>query len=73
MIFSKGDAANAYYVVQEGIVTVLEKKIDLKPGDNLGSNALLSNTPTTRSGTLIAKTKCKLLSITKFKILEVLG
>lgn len=32
IIFNKGDDANALYIIQEGIVSVLEKKIDLKVG-----------------------------------------
>lgn len=56
IIFNKGDDANALYIIQEGIVSILEKKIDLKAGDDVGINAIMSSSCTTRSNTLIAKT-----------------
>ena len=73
VIFNKGDDANAFYIVLEGIVSILQKKIDLKVGQNVGSNAIIQNENAVRSSTLIAKTKCKLLSITKAKIRNALG
>ena len=73
MIFNKGDDANAFYIVLEGIASIVEKKMDFKVGENVGSNAIIQNENATRSGTLIAKTRCKLLSITKSKIRDALG
>lgn len=43
VIFNKGDAANAFYIVQQGIVTVFQKGIDLRAGQNVGVNAIISN------------------------------
>lgn len=73
IIFNKGDDANAFYIVLEGIVTLLEKKIDFKVGENVGTNAIIQNEKALRSSTLIAKTRCKLISITKARITEALG
>lgn len=42
-IFNKGDDANAFYIVLEGIASIVEKKIDVKVGENVGSNAIIQN------------------------------
>lgn len=73
MVFNKGDAANAFYVVQEGIVTLVEKNLDLMAGESVGVNAILGNTNATRSCSLIAKTSCRLVSLTRDIITKNLG
>lgn len=62
-------------MIREGIVTILEKNIDLKAGESVGVNAIISNAQSNavRSNSLIAKTNCKLLSLTRDLILKNLG
>lgn len=43
VIFNKGDDANAFYLIKEGIVTIVDKKKDLAFGESIGVNAVISN------------------------------
>lgn len=51
----------------------MEKKIDIKQGETFGQNAILTSESTVRTCSLVAKTKCILLSITKKLIFNALG
>lgn len=54
-------------------MTIAEKNIDLKRGENFGMNAIMTSSQTSRTNSIIAKTDCKLLSLTRGSIINNLG
>jgi CRP-like cAMP-binding protein len=70
-IFEEGDPGDVMYVVQEGEVNIMihNQLIEtVGPGGIVGEMGLIDSTA--RSGTVIAKTDCKLVPLdeTRFKI-----
>ncbi len=63
-MFNQGDPSNSFYVIKEGTVTVLEKNIDMTAGCSFGENSILADN-LTRSNSIVAKTKCVLISISR--------
>lgn len=72
VIFHQGDDANSFYVIQEGIVMIREKGQELKEMDCFGENSILVEGGT-RSNTLVAKTRCKVISMSRENIRTSLG
>ena len=69
-VFREGDRENSLYFVVRGILNVYKKKkwkdvkiTDIKIGQSFGELSLVDNYP--RSATVIAKTDCILLVLTK--------
>jgi len=74
VIFEEGEAGNNMYVIQEGEVDIfLHTKLleTAGVGGIFGEMALVDNEP--RSGTVIAKTDCKVVPINQKQFLYLLG
>ena len=63
VIFNLGDDANSFYVIKEGILVIKEKNQELKEKDCFGENSILEGG--TRTNTLVAKTACKIISMSR--------
>ncbi len=71
IIFEKGDAANSLYVIKEGIVCVKEKDMNIPAKFSFGESAIMSDN-STRTNTIVAKTNCILVSISRQDIQTIL-
>jgi CRP/FNR family cyclic AMP-dependent transcriptional regulator len=75
-IFNKGDSAEAFFIVHEGLVRILmngflffRKKASLAPGDLFGEIALLENSSRTAKAVAAQPTKLFALMRTDFNVL----
>jgi cGMP-dependent protein kinase len=64
IIFNQGDDANSFYVIKEGTVIIKEKSHELKEMDCFGENSILVEGGI-RTNTLIAKTRCVIISMSR--------